>query len=59
LEHRYYYCYSRPQKDFFIENGLKEILVAIHPKTKKRYWVFDGDETLNALLTQWRLHRKS
>jgi hypothetical protein len=59
LENRYYYCYSRPQKEFFIENGLKEILVAIHPKTKKRYWVFNGDEKLNELLKVWRLRKKS
>lgn len=59
MENRYYYCYSRPQKEFFIKNGLKEILFAIHPKTKKRYWVFVGNSKLNTLLEEWRLRKKA
>lgn len=59
MEKKYYYCYSKPQKDFFKENGLNEILFAIHPKTRKRYWVFNGDEKLNILLKEWRLRKYS
>lgn len=51
---KYFYCYSRPLKEFLIENGLQYILYARHPATMKRYWVFESSEQLNMLLGKWR-----
>ena len=51
---RYYYCYSRPQKEFLKSNGLNYITAAINQTTGKRYWLFAGTEKLNKLLQEWR-----
>ena len=54
---RYFYCYSYPLKEFLIKNGLKFITAAINQSTNKRYWLFEGTDELNMLLTQWRLNK--
>lgn len=51
---KYFYCYSRPLKIFLRSKGFTETLYAIHPKTKKKYWVFNSCEELNKALTEWR-----
>lgn len=58
MEHKYFYCYSNPLKDYFLENGLKYVLKANHDKTKKKYWVFESCEKIDSLLTEWRLRKK-
>lgn len=50
----FYYCYSHPQKDFLITNGLRYVIKGIHPDTLKRYWVFHRDKELDKLLTIWQ-----
>ena len=55
---RYFYCYSYPLKEFLLSNGQASIVAGIHPKTHKKYWVFDGTEQLNNLLTEWKLRKK-
>lgn len=55
---RLFYCYSYPLKEYLIKKGEKAILFAVHDKTKKRFWVFNGNEKLNSLLSDWRLHIK-
>ena len=37
MENKYFYCYSKPLKDFLLENGLRYVLKANHDKTKKMY----------------------
>lgn len=54
---RYFYCYSKPLKDFLLDNGERYIIKAIHEKTKKKYWLFEGTEKLNKLLDEWRCHK--
>ncbi len=54
----YYYCYSHPLKNYLIENGEFCIVKGIHPKTSKRYWVFQRNRNLDILLTQWQLQKK-
>lgn len=54
---KYFYCYSRPLKDFLLSNGERYIIKAIHEKTKKKYWLFEGTEKLNKLLDEWRLRK--
>ena len=57
LENRYFYCYSKPLKEFLLENGERYIVKSVHEKTKKKYWLFEGTEKLNKLLTEWRLRK--
>lgn len=54
---RYFYCYSKPLKDFLLDNGERYIIKAIHEKTKKKYWLFEGTEKLNKLLDEWRCRK--
>ena len=54
---RYFYCYSYPLKEFLLSNGQASIVAGIHPKTHKKYWVFNGTEQLNNLLTEWKLRK--
>ena len=54
---KYFYCYSYPLKEFLLINGQVSIVSGIHPKTNKKYWVFEGTEQLNNLLTEWKLRR--
>lgn len=54
---KYFYCYSWNLKEFLLSNGQVSIVVGIHPKTHKKYWVFNGTEQLNNLLTEWKLRK--
>lgn len=59
MNKQYYYCYSHPLKDFLITHGLNYVIKGIHPKTLKRYWVFERkNKELNKWLTQWQLNKK-
>ena len=57
MENIYFYCYSKPLKDFLLENGERFITKSIHEKTKKKYWLFEGTDELNKLLSEWRLRK--
>lgn len=50
----FYYCYSYPLKYFLISGGEFSIVSGIHPKTNKKYWVFEKNEKLDRLLTEWQ-----
>lgn len=50
----YYYCYSWPLKEFLRSNGEKSIVSGLHPKTQKKYWVFERNRNLDKLLTEWQ-----
>ena len=58
MEHKYFYCYSKPLKDFILENGERVILKATHDKTHKQYWVFESSKKIDELLAEWRLRKK-
>ena len=55
---KYFYCYSRPLKEFLVANNLDFIMHSIHSTTGKKFWVFAGTEQLNKLLDAWRLNKK-
>ena len=55
---KYFYCYSWPLKEFLMSNGHSSIVSGRHPSTNKKYWVFDGTQELNNLLTEWKLRNK-
>jgi len=52
-----FYCYSKPLKDLLIESGCNCIADSIHSRTKKMFWIFNGTEKLNDVLTIWRSRR--
>ena len=54
---RYFYCYSYPLKEFFVNHGLSYVTAAVNQSTNKRYWLFEGTDKLNDLLNQWRLNK--
>ena len=55
---RYFYCYSWPLKEFLLNNGQISIVAGKHPTTNKKYWVFNGTQELNNLLSEWKLRNK-
>ena len=55
---KYFYCYSRPLKEFLIVNGMQFVMHSVHDKTGKKFWVFSSSEQLNMLLDQWRLNKR-
>jgi len=52
-----FYCYSKPLKNMLIESGCNCIADSIHSRTKKTFWIFNGTEKLNDILTIWRSRR--
>lgn len=57
MEHKYFYCYSKPLKDFLLNNGERYVLKATHNKTHKQYWVFESSKKIDKLLAEWRLRK--
>lgn len=55
---KYFYCYSRPLKEFLVEHNVDFIMHSVHDKTGKKFWVFTSSEQLNKLLDIWRLNKK-
>lgn len=54
---KHFYCYSWPLKEFLCSNGEISVVSGLHPKTQKKYWVFESSEKLNNLLTEWKSRR--
>lgn len=57
MNNKYYYCYSYPQKRFLMDNGEYVIVKGINPNSKKRYWVFEKNDKLDKLLTEWQTRK--
>lgn len=57
MYNKYYYCYSYPQKKFLMDNGEYVIVKGINPNSKKRYWVFEKNDKLDKLLTEWQTRK--
>ena len=58
MDNKYFYCYSKPLKEFLLNSGERFINKSVHEKTKKKYWLFEGTDKLNSLLTEWRLRKR-
>ena len=54
---KYFYCYSWNLKEFLRSNKESSIVSGIHPNTKKKYWVFERNENLSNLLSEWQLRK--
>ncbi len=46
-------CYNKIQRNFFRNNGIKEILYGLHPKTLKPFWVFVRNEIFEEYMQTW------
>lgn len=55
---KYFYCYSWPLKEFFIQNGQVIVMCSKNTNTDKTFWVFENSNEITALLNTWR-SRKS
>lgn len=49
-----YCCYSINLRNFLYENGLRYKLAALNPNSKKLFWVYIKDKSLDELLTKWQ-----
>ena len=54
---KYFFCYSYPLKEFFVNNGEKVILSSVHEKTNKKFWVFKSTQNITSLLNKWRSNK--
>ena len=57
MNKKYYYCYSYPQKKFLMDNGEYVIVKGINPNSQKKYWVFEKNDKLDVLLTEWKTRK--
>lgn len=48
-------CYDAKQKIFFEKNGQHNLIYGLHPKTNKKFWVYERNEKFNQLLKEWVL----
>lgn len=57
---KYFYCYSYPFRNFLLSKGERFITSGIHPKTHKKFWIFEKIEEnkLNLLKQEWRTINK-
>lgn len=54
----YFYCYSWPLKDFFINNGQTVVMCSRNTNTNKTFWVFKNSNEITTLLNEWRSRKK-
>lgn len=54
---KYFYCYSYPLKEFFIQNGQEVVMYSKNMKTHKTFWVFENGKEITRLLEEWRLRK--
>ena len=47
-------CYSVPLMKFLETKDIKYKLVALHPTTMKKMWVFTKDNLLDIALQEWK-----
>lgn len=51
---KYFYCYSWPLKEFFIQHGQVIVMCSKNTKTDKTFWVFESNNQITKLLDEWR-----
>ena len=55
---KYFYCYSWPLKEFFIQNGQVMVMCSKNMSTNKTFWVFENGNEITRLLNEWRLRKQ-
>lgn len=58
-ESKLYCCFSKPQRDFLIANGINPEIKAKNCNTDCTMWVFIKTDKLKELLKQWSLGKKA
>lgn len=48
-----YNCFSYKQRQYLLENGLEPIHEMIHSSTKRTFWIFERNDHLDKLLSNW------
>lgn len=48
-----YKCFSVPQKNFLLSQGLEYITIAKDPKSLSTFWLFLKSKKLDLALTEW------
>lgn len=56
-ESQIYCCYSKPLRDFLIDNGYQPEFKAKNCDNNKTMWIFIKSQEFNRLLKQWTLNR--
>lgn len=51
---KYFYCYNKVVSDYLKKKGVKYINIAIEPKSKKIYSLYEQTEELKAALIEYR-----
>jgi hypothetical protein len=52
-QNKYFHCYSINLFRKIKASGLKYISKGVNPNTNKTFWVFEKDEKLKKILSQW------
>ena len=50
---QFFYCYTKKMSDYFYDNGIKPITVAINPASMKKFSLYIKTEQLKALITTY------
>lgn len=50
----YFYCYSPNLKSRLLNEGERFICVGLNEKTKRKFWLFEQNNKLGEVLTEWR-----
>lgn len=53
-----YNCFSLTQLKYIKSNGIEPIHKMIHSETKKTFWIFEMNDKLSRVLTEWTELRK-
>lgn len=48
-----FYCYSVPLKSYLLNKGFRYLTVALHPKSKDKFWLFEKGDNFNDVLAEW------
>lgn len=46
-------CYDQIQKQFFNNHGLYDVVYGLHPKTLRKFWIFERTEQFNKYFEEW------
>lgn len=50
---KFYYCYDVNIKKFLMNKGYKYLLIAMHPETYKKFWLFERNDELTKCIDEY------
>lgn len=57
MQKEYYKCFSLNLKRFIEAHNIKEISQGVHPVTKRKYFIYELNQELSHVLTDWTLRK--